>query len=82
MFLLEGDICKAQIWLEEAPPGQGSRCLTCDCLLSHQQTCVKERASKSMQCVRDLSDKEARAVVETVFQTCFTDTDPFERVPP
>ena len=35
-----------------------------------------------MQCVRDMTEVEARAVVDTVFQTCFTDTDPFERVPP
>lgn len=48
----------------------------------HHQTCVKERASKSMQCVRDMTDAEARAAVDSVFQTCFMDTDPFERVPP
>ena len=46
------------------------------------QVCVKERATKSMQCVRDMTQAEAMAVVESVFQTCFTDTDPFERVPP
>ena len=43
---------------------------------------MKERALKSMQCVRDITELEARAVVESVFQTCFLDTDPFERVPP
>ena len=51
-------------------------------ILNSIQKCVKERASKSIQCVRDMSEAEAMAAVETVFHTCFTDTDPFERVPP
>ena len=43
---------------------------------------MRERASKSIQCVRDISESEAQAVVDSVFHTCFSDTDPFERVPP
>lgn len=43
---------------------------------------MKERASKSMACVREITESEAREVVDQVFDTCFTDTDPFERVPP
>ena len=83
VFLLERNICQAQVWLEETSPGQGwpSPC-TASCTSFFSQACVKERASKSMACVRELSESEAREVVDQVFDTCFTDTDPFERVPP
>ncbi len=37
---------------------------------------------KSVLCVRDIPEKEAKRVVDKVFQTCFRDTVPFERVPP
>ena len=46
------------------------------------QECVKERAVKSMLCVRDISKEEAHEVVESVFDACFHDTEPFERIPP
>lgn len=46
------------------------------------QECVKERAVKSMLCVRDISKQEAEDVVDSVFEACFNDTDPFERIPP
>lgn len=83
MLLLEGNICKAQVWLEETSPGaKQSLCLMTPLPTVSLQACVKERASKSMQCVREITETEALAVVESVFQTCFTDTDPFERVPP
>lgn len=49
---------------------------------AHQQECVKERAVKSMLCVRDMSKQEAQEVVESVFDACFNDTEPFERIPP
>nr|XP_058957141.1 mitochondrial inner membrane protease ATP23 homolog [Pocillopora verrucosa]XP_058957142.1 mitochondrial inner membrane protease ATP23 homolog [Pocillopora verrucosa] len=49
---------------------------------AHQQECVKERAVKSMLCVRDISKEEAQEVVESVFDACFHDTEPFERIPP
>ena len=37
---------------------------------------------KSVLCVKEISDEEARRVVDKVFLTCFRDTVPFERVPP
>ena len=51
-------------------------------LLSTWQDCVKTRAVKSMLCVKDISKEEAEEVVESVFDACFNDTDPFERIPP
>jgi len=33
-------------------------------------------------CVKDVSESEAKEAVERVFQTCFNDTNPFERIPP
>lgn len=35
-----------------------------------------------MLCVRDISKEEAERVVESVFDACFNDTEPFERIPP
>ncbi|XP_020612027.1 mitochondrial inner membrane protease ATP23 homolog [Orbicella faveolata] len=49
---------------------------------AHQQECVKTRAVKSMLCVRNISKEEAEKVVESVFDACFHDTEPFERIPP
>ena len=46
------------------------------------QTCVKERARNSMLCVRNITKKEAEDVIENVFESCFNDTEPFERIPP
>ena len=46
------------------------------------QDCVKERATKSILCVRDVSENEAKQIVDKVFSTCFKDTSPFERIPP
>ena len=43
---------------------------------------MKERAVKSMLCVRNITKKEAEDTVESVFDACFNDTDPFERIPP
>ena len=37
---------------------------------------------KSMLCVRDISEEQAKNIVESVFEPCFKDTDPFERIPP
>ena len=44
--------------------------------------CVKERAVNSILCVKDVAKSEARQAVENVFQNCFKDTVPFERIPP
>ena len=43
---------------------------------------MKERAVKSMLCVRDVSREKAVEAVESVFDACFNDTDPFDRIPP
>ena len=43
---------------------------------------MKERAAKSLLCVREMSEEQAHKVVDEVFSSCFKDTDPFERVPP
>ena len=53
--------------------------VTKPCIL---QKCVKERAVKSILCVREISKQEAEDVVESVFDACFHDTDPFQRIPP
>ena len=46
------------------------------------QACVRDRAAKSLLCVREMTEEEAFQVVDQVFPSCFRDTDPFERVPP
>ena len=46
------------------------------------KVCVRERATKSILCVRDVSEEEAKRAVDQVFDSCFEDTFPFERVPP
>ena len=46
------------------------------------QACVKERATKSILCVRDVTEEEAKIAVESVFPSCFKDILPFERIPP
>lgn len=48
----------------------------------HVKACVRERATKSILCVRDVSEEEAKKAVDKVFESCFRDTFPFERVPP
>lgn len=48
----------------------------------HHQMCTRERAAKSILCVRDISEEQAYQLVDEVFVSCFNDTDPFERVPP
>lgn len=53
--------------------------VTKPCIL---QKCVKERAVKSILCVREISKQDAEDVVDSVFDACFHDTDPFERIPP
>lgn len=46
------------------------------------QKCTKDRATKSILCVRDVSEDTAKEAVDHVFPACFKDTAPFERVPP
>lgn len=47
---------------------------------AHQQECVKRRAILSVQGNPKCADRAAE-VVEKVFETCFNDTAPFERIP-
>ena len=51
-------------------------------VFSTHQACVRERATKSILCVRDVTEEEAKRAVDKVFESCFRDTYPFERVPP
>ena len=46
------------------------------------QKCTKDRATKSILCVRDVSEAAAKEAVDRVFSACFKDTAPFEKVPP
>ena len=46
------------------------------------QVCVRERARKSLLSIQDIGEAEAGKVVDSVFDACFRDTEPFERVPP
>ncbi|XP_062505608.1 mitochondrial inner membrane protease ATP23 homolog isoform X2 [Corticium candelabrum] len=48
----------------------------------HQQACVRERAVNSILCVKDIEKSEAENVVDSVFASCFYNTEPFEHVPP
>ena len=96
MLLLEGDICTTQVWLAGTSPGQirdtyytrpnsirtAHYSDVYDDFGISLQACVRERASKSLLCVQDITESEARQAVDSVFDTCFRDTDPFERVPP
>lgn len=49
---------------------------------AHHQVCARERAIKSILCVKNISEAEATRAVDSVFDKCFQDTVPFERVPP
>ena len=45
------------------------------------QSCVRYRATQSIRCVKDVSEEEARKAVDSVFDSCFKDTAPFEHIP-
>ncbi|KAL5499853.1 hypothetical protein EMCRGX_G011317 [Ephydatia muelleri] len=49
---------------------------------AHHQVCARERAIKSILCVKNITEAEATRAVDSVFAKCFQDTIPFERVPP
>ena len=49
---------------------------------AHHQKCAKDRAIKSILCVRDVSEDAAKEAVDSVLPACFKDTAPFERVSP
>jgi inner membrane protease ATP23 len=43
------------------------------------QYCVKKRAYESVKAVLDISDQEAWAAVEDVFEKCYADLEPIGR---
>lgn len=51
-------------------------------LLFHfSQTCVRDRAVRSILAVRKVSKETAEKAVDEVFDTCFNDQEPFGRIP-
>ncbi|XP_034984431.1 mitochondrial inner membrane protease ATP23 homolog [Zootoca vivipara] len=50
-------------------------------LKQHHQTCVKDRAVRSILAVRKISKEMAEKAVDEVFESCFNDHEPFDRVP-
>ncbi|XP_061923127.1 mitochondrial inner membrane protease ATP23 homolog isoform X1 [Entelurus aequoreus] len=47
----------------------------------HHQECVRNRALRSILAVRKISREEAEKIVAEVFDSCFNDHAPFERIP-
>lgn len=43
------------------------------------QECVRAKAALSLQTVRNISEKEALQVVDSVFERCYNDLEPFGR---
>uniref|UniRef100_A0A6G1RMF8 Mitochondrial inner membrane protease ATP23 n=1 Tax=Hypotaenidia okinawae TaxID=2861861 RepID=A0A6G1RMF8_9GRUI len=50
-------------------------------LKGHHQTCVRERAIRSILAVRKVSKETAEKAVDEVFDACFNDLEPFGRIP-
>ncbi|XP_019370173.1 PREDICTED: mitochondrial inner membrane protease ATP23 homolog [Gavialis gangeticus] len=50
-------------------------------LKGHHQTCVRDRAVRSILAVRNVSKETAEKAVDEVFDTCFNDQEPFGRIP-
>ncbi|KAF7246497.1 hypothetical protein EYD10_07235 [Varanus komodoensis] len=50
-------------------------------LKQHHQTCVRDRAIRSILAVRKVSKEMAEQAVDEVFESCFNDHEPFDRVP-
>eukprot|EP00054_Salpingoeca_dolichothecata_P030042 m.240375 g.240375 ORF g.240375 m.240375 type:complete len:910 (+) comp26585_c1_seq6:16-2745(+) len=53
-------------------------------LKKHHQACVKRRALRSIMSVPNMkvSEKQAKQAIEEVWDVCFNDTAPFDRIPP
>ena len=50
-------------------------------IAKHHQSCVRRRATRSMSASPHVKDAaEAKFLVDTVFDSCFQDTRPFERI--
>ncbi|XP_050180814.1 mitochondrial inner membrane protease ATP23 homolog isoform X1 [Myiozetetes cayanensis] len=50
-------------------------------LKRHHQTCVRDRAVRSILAVRKVSKETAEKAVDEVFDACFNDLEPFGRIP-
>ncbi|XP_010705715.1 mitochondrial inner membrane protease ATP23 homolog isoform X3 [Meleagris gallopavo] len=50
-------------------------------LKGHHQTCVRDRAIRSILAVRKVSRETAEKAVDEVFDACFNDLEPFGRIP-
>ena len=50
-------------------------------LKQHHQTCVWDRAIRSILAVRNISKEVAQKAVDEVFEPCFNDHEPFGRIP-
>ncbi|XP_051856616.1 mitochondrial inner membrane protease ATP23 homolog [Antechinus flavipes] len=50
-------------------------------LKQHHQTCVRDRALRSILAVRKVSKEDAQKAVDEVFESCFNDHEPFGRIP-
>ncbi|XP_073416078.1 mitochondrial inner membrane protease ATP23 homolog isoform X1 [Dendrobates tinctorius] len=47
----------------------------------HHQTCVRDRAVRSIMAARKFSQETAEKAVDDVFDSCFNDREPFGRIP-
>ncbi|KAI5094175.1 mitochondrial inner membrane protease ATP23 homolog isoform X3 [Silurus meridionalis] len=50
-------------------------------LKKHHQECVRDRAMRSILAVRKISRDEAMKTVDQVFDSCYSDHEPFGRIP-
>eukprot|EP00050_Salpingoeca_kvevrii_P019220 m.83690 g.83690 ORF g.83690 m.83690 type:complete len:183 (+) comp8312_c1_seq1:151-699(+) len=50
-------------------------------LSKHHQKCVKRRAMRSIVAVKGISEEEAYKAIDSVFDVCYADTAPFDRIP-
>ncbi|XP_069485968.1 mitochondrial inner membrane protease ATP23 homolog isoform X2 [Ambystoma mexicanum] len=50
-------------------------------LKQHHQVCVRDRALRSILAVRKVSRETAEKAVDEVFDSCFSDHEPFGRIP-
>lgn len=50
-------------------------------MLGFLKECVKKKALMSVMLVREISEAEARRVVDRVFDRCYADREPFGRIP-
>ena len=48
---------------------------------SFAQKCVRNHARRSIQATRDLSNDDVEKALDSVWDTCFNDFAPFDRIP-